>query len=75
MLGEKERQRCRPLTPRQRQVAEALLQGKSNEEIATTLGIGRSAVRKHLTQIYRRTGTRDRLQFVVRVLRYGMHRW
>ena len=42
------------LTPRERQVAELLLQAHNNQEIATRLKITRYTVKKHFVQIFRK---------------------
>jgi DNA-binding NarL/FixJ family response regulator len=48
------------LTPRQLAVAKLLEQGKRNQDIADELKISTHTVRRHLEQIFRRLGVRDR---------------
>jgi len=48
------------LSKRQVKVAEALLQGKSNKEIASLLNIEVNTVQVHLQNLYRKTGTQGR---------------
>jgi DNA-binding CsgD family transcriptional regulator len=45
------------LTPRELQVAEAMLHGHSVESLATSLGISRNTVRVHLRSLFQKTGT------------------
>jgi DNA-binding CsgD family transcriptional regulator len=48
------------LSNRETEVTEALLQGKSDKEIAVSLNIAVNTVRVHLKNIYRKTGTPGR---------------
>ncbi|MDR0909419.1 MAG: helix-turn-helix transcriptional regulator [Spirochaetaceae bacterium] len=48
------------LTPREREVADLAIQGKSNKEIATSLGIKLNTTDVHLRHIYEKTGTQGR---------------
>jgi DNA-binding CsgD family transcriptional regulator len=48
------------ITPREREVVEAMLQGKADKEIAVTLNIAVNTVQVHLKRIYRKTGTSGR---------------
>jgi DNA-binding CsgD family transcriptional regulator len=48
------------ITPREREVAEAMLQGKTDKEIAGTLYIAVNTVQAHLKRIYRKTGAAGR---------------
>ena len=50
----------RDLTPRQQAVLAALCEGRSNPEIAASLGMGRSTVERHLSEIYVKLGVRSR---------------
>ncbi len=50
------------LTPRQRQVAEALARGDSNKEIAVALGLSPATVKDHVENLLRRLGLRRRGQ-------------
>lgn len=56
------------LTARQQEVADRLLQGMRNQEIADSLGISLHTVRRHLEQIFRRLGVNNRRD-AVRLLR------
>lgn len=48
------------LTARQQEVADRLLQGMRNQQIAESLGISLHTVRRHLEQIFRRLGVNNR---------------
>lgn len=48
------------LTARQREVADLLLQGMRNQDIAESMGISLHTVRRHLEQIFRRLGVNNR---------------
>jgi two-component system, LuxR family, response regulator FixJ len=55
------------LTPRERQIVEALVQGNTTREIAASCGIGRQTVKNYVTVIYEKLGVRGRGQ----LLRYA----
>jgi len=48
------------LSPRQREVLELLMQGKSNKEIAQTLKLGEGTVKVHMAALFRVFGARSR---------------
>lgn len=48
------------LTARQREVADCLLQGMRNQDIADAMGISLHTVRRHLEQIFRRLSVNNR---------------
>ncbi|PVE23330.1 DNA-binding response regulator [Microvirga sp. KLBC 81] len=48
------------LTPRQREVLELLMQGKSNKEIAKSLSLGEGTVKVHMAALFRAFGARSR---------------
>jgi DNA-binding NarL/FixJ family response regulator len=50
------------LSPRERQVAQAVARGGTNKEIARVMGITERTVKAHLTAIFEKLGVRDRLQ-------------
>lgn len=52
------------LTPAQARVAELVLAGMSNREIAGTLYMSQRSVEAHLTKVYREFGVRSRAQLV-----------
>ena len=59
-----------PITPRQRDVLRALLQGKSNKVIASDLGIGPDTVKDHVATIFRVLGVSSRTQAVLAVAQW-----
>jgi len=50
------------LSPRERQIAACVLQGKANKAIEQELFIGRRTVESHLYSIYKKLGVKNRLQ-------------
>jgi DNA-binding NarL/FixJ family response regulator len=48
------------LTPRQREVLELLMEGKSNKEIARTLNLGEGTVKIHMAALFRAFGVNTR---------------
>ncbi len=57
------------LRPRESQVLESLLEGRTNREIARNLNLGEETVKTHLRSIYRKLGARDRSQAISIMLR------
>ncbi len=53
------------LTTRQKETALLVKEGHSNKEIAQTLGITERTVKAHITAIFERTGTTDRLSLAL----------
>lgn len=60
----------RPLTPRETQVLNHLVAGKSNKEIAAVLGISARTIEDHKAQLYRKWGVRNLAQLLSAF--YGM---
>jgi DNA-binding NarL/FixJ family response regulator len=72
-LGEiGESQLASPLTPREVEVARLVAQGQTNQQIARTLLISVSTVKRHLRRIVAKLGVRDRVQAAVRVVELGV---
>lgn len=59
------------LTRRQLAVAKLLEQGKRNKDIAAALKISTHTVRRHLEQMFRRLGVRNRAAAVAVMQKYG----
>jgi NarL family two-component system response regulator LiaR len=60
------------LTPRERQVLEALARGRANTEIARSLGLGRETVKTHVSSILTKLGLADRTQAAIFALQQGL---
>ena len=59
--------RLRPLTPREREIAYLIAAGTRNKDIAASLQIAETTVKAHLTSIFRKLGTPDRLRLALRI--------
>lgn len=53
------------MTPRQREVADLLAEGKAPKQVARELGIATHTVRVHIMNAKRRAGARSTLQLIV----------
>ena len=51
-----------PLSPRERQVLQALAEGLTNNEIAELLSVGQPTVKTHLQSVYQKLGVRNRVE-------------
>lgn len=60
-----------PLSLREMEVLACVVDGKSNKEIASLLGISHQTVKNHVTSILRKFGVEDRTQAVVYALKHG----
>lgn len=56
------------LTPRERQVAEAVADGDSNKDVARRLSITERTVKAHLSTIFDKLAVRDRLQLSLKII-------
>ncbi len=68
---EKEERFLVPLSPREMEILELVIQGMSNREIAYHLGISHQTVKNHMTSILGKLGVTDRTQAAVYALRHG----
>jgi DNA-binding NarL/FixJ family response regulator len=57
------------LTPREKEVAELLTEGMSNEEIATKLNCSVRTIKSYVASLFTKFGTRDRLQTVIMLMK------
>ncbi len=55
------------LSPREREVAEGILRGLSNKELAWELGLAEQTVRNHISNLYRKLHIQKRMDLVVLV--------
>ena len=53
------------LSPREKQIVDALLAGCTNKEIAQRLGVSDQTIKNQLTTLYRKVGVSGRLELVV----------
>ena len=60
------------LTPRERELLEALAEGLSDKEIAERLYVGVGTVRTHMTHLLAKFGVDSRLQALIFAIRYGL---
>jgi len=60
-----------PLSDREMEVLGHVVEGRSNKEIASLLGISHQTVKNHVTSILRKFGVEDRTQAVVYALKRG----
>lgn len=60
------------ISPREREVLAALLDGMPNKLIARHLGISEKTVKTHLTSVFRQLGVTDRVQAVLWAERQGL---
>ena len=61
-----------PLTEREQQVAQLLVRGLTNKEIAVRLGVTQHTVKFHLNGILRKLGVSTRTEAVVQAARLGV---
>lgn len=54
----------RPLTPREREVLQQLLTGRSEKQIASYLELKRGTVHEHITRIYAKFGVQSRVELM-----------
>lgn len=58
------------LTPREREMADGILRGLSNKELAFELGLSENTVRNHISNLYRKLDIQKRLDLVLLVQKY-----
>jgi DNA-binding NarL/FixJ family response regulator len=56
------------LTPREREIVDAMLDAASNKVIAARLGITEQSVKNRLTTLYRKLGVGSRLELVLTLM-------
>jgi DNA-binding NarL/FixJ family response regulator len=60
------------LSPREREVLALVAQGRSNQQIATALGISDRTVASHVSSIYRKLGVSNRVDAARQAMRLGL---
>lgn len=60
------------MPPRERDVLQLLVEGKSNKQIASELHLSTGTVKNHVSSILRRLGTTDRTHAAVLAVRHGI---
>ena len=70
-----ERMGTEELTPREADVLEQIVQGKSNKEIATELAISEATVKTHINSLLSKLGVTDRTQAATAAIRRGIVPW
>jgi DNA-binding NarL/FixJ family response regulator len=61
-----------PLTPREAEVLRLVAKGQTNQQIARTLTISPSTVKRHIRRVSAKLGVRDRVQAAVRAVELGV---
>ena len=56
------------LTPREREIVEAMMTAASNKAIADRLGLTEQSVKNRLTALYRKLGVSNRLELVIKLM-------
>lgn len=67
-----ERMGTEDLTPRESDVLEQIVHGKSNKEIATELNISEATVKTHINSLLSKLGVTDRTQAATAAIRRGL---
>jgi DNA-binding NarL/FixJ family response regulator len=60
------------LSDREREVLEAIVRGRSNKEIAISLGISENTVKVHTTRVFEKLGVADRLEAATAAIQRGI---
>ena len=61
-----------PITERERDVLEALVKGRSNREIASSLSISEETVKSHFKTLFLKLRVRDRTEAAIAAIRHGI---
>ncbi len=62
------------LSPREREVLELIVKGRSNKEIGGDLGVAENTVKNHVKVVLEKMGVHDRVQAATRAIQRGMVR-
>jgi DNA-binding CsgD family transcriptional regulator len=58
------------LSIREKEILDLLIQGKLNKEIASLLFISEETVKKHLKNVYRKLGVRNRVEATLKTYKF-----
>lgn len=64
-----------PLTPREQEVLQKIVEGSNNEQIAAALSISVNTVKRHVSSILAKLGVQNRRQAAERASRLGLVDW
>jgi DNA-binding NarL/FixJ family response regulator len=73
LLPEAVADRCEPLSTRQREVLECMIEGKSNKAIGRELDLSEATVKTHVQAIFRKLEVNTRTQAVMAAIHLGLH--
>ena len=62
------------LSPREREVLELIVRGRSNKEIGSDLGVAENTVKNHVKVVLEKLGVQDRVQATTRAIQRGIVR-
>ena len=62
----------KPLSEREKEVLELIVEGKSNKEIGNILKISKNTVKAHTEKIYEKLAVEDRVQAAVKAVTLGI---
>jgi DNA-binding NarL/FixJ family response regulator len=60
------------LTPRELQIVAAVVEGRTNKDIAAKFSIAEDTVKRHLTNIFDKLGTSNRLELALFAINHGL---
>jgi DNA-binding NarL/FixJ family response regulator len=60
-----------PLSDRELEVLNMIVDGKSNKEIGNALSLSEQTIKNHVTSIFRKFGVEDRTQAVIYAMKMG----
>jgi DNA-binding NarL/FixJ family response regulator len=72
MLGHERQAGSFRLTPREKQVLEMLVKGRSNKEIGNPLGIEERTVKAHVAKLMHKVGVKNRVALSVHAVRHSL---
>lgn len=73
MVTVQEHLRARGLSKSEARVVEKILVGYANKEAAWQLGVTEACVKWHLTNVYKKTETKERKELIRKLNRWGIY--